>query len=188
MMQNEPWVWLKVGGAGTSGAGAVPLRSAQMMGQQNKQTKQTKTTFVSLCCFLMAHICCCLQQAQQMWQCIFHFCCFLMSHVTVSNNARFTLLIFDVSCFFVYSKPNKGVFVAFNKVVMAWAPNWHLFARVDCSAGWTKRAQVCLTITLWVGDRCWWRTSLGLCFLYEMKIRLKTNLCLTPGWMFVCCA
>ena len=123
---------------------------------------------VSLCCFLMAHICCCcLQQAQQRWQCMFHFCCFLMSHVTVSNNACFTLLLFDVSCFFVYSKPNKGVFVAFNKVVMAWAPNWHLFAQVDCSAGWKEKAQVYLTITLWVGDRCWWQTSLWLLFVWD---------------------
>ena len=33
-MRNEPWVWRpKVGDAGTSGAGAVPLRSTQMMGQ-----------------------------------------------------------------------------------------------------------------------------------------------------------
>ena len=30
-MRNESWVWPKVGKAGTSGAGAVPLRSAQMM-------------------------------------------------------------------------------------------------------------------------------------------------------------
>ena len=29
-------MWPEVGGAGTSGAGAVPLRSAQMMGQQKK--------------------------------------------------------------------------------------------------------------------------------------------------------
>ena len=34
-MRNESWVWLpKVGDAGTSGAGAVPLRSAQLMEQQ----------------------------------------------------------------------------------------------------------------------------------------------------------
>ena len=31
-MRNEPWVWPEVGDAGTSGAGAVPLRSAQLMG------------------------------------------------------------------------------------------------------------------------------------------------------------
>ena len=37
-MRNEPWVWPEVGGAGTSGAGAVPLRSAQMMGQQKKKS------------------------------------------------------------------------------------------------------------------------------------------------------
>ena len=39
-MRNEPWVWPKVGDAGTSGAGAVPLRSAQMMGQQKKKKKK----------------------------------------------------------------------------------------------------------------------------------------------------
>ena len=32
-------MWPEVGDAGTSGAGAVPLRSAQLMGQQ-KQTKK----------------------------------------------------------------------------------------------------------------------------------------------------
>ena len=42
-MRNEPWVWPEVGGAGTSGAGAVPLRSAQMMGQQNKKNKKKKS-------------------------------------------------------------------------------------------------------------------------------------------------
>ena len=40
-MRNEPWVWPEVGGAGMSGAGAVPLRSAQMMGQQKKNKKKT---------------------------------------------------------------------------------------------------------------------------------------------------
>ena len=30
-------MWPKVGDAGTSGAGAVPLRSAQMMGQRKKK-------------------------------------------------------------------------------------------------------------------------------------------------------
>ena len=35
-MRNEPWVWPKVGDAGTSGAGAVPARSAQM--EQQKKT------------------------------------------------------------------------------------------------------------------------------------------------------
>ena len=39
-MRNEPWVWPEVRDAGTSGAGAVPLRSAQLMGQ--KKTKQNK--------------------------------------------------------------------------------------------------------------------------------------------------
>ena len=44
-MRNEHWVWPKVGGAGTSGAGAVPLRSAQMMGQQQQQKEGiTKVT------------------------------------------------------------------------------------------------------------------------------------------------
>ena len=33
-MRNEPWLWPEVRDAGTSGAGAVPLRSAQLMGQQ----------------------------------------------------------------------------------------------------------------------------------------------------------
>ena len=41
-MRNEPWVWPKVGDAGTSGAGAVPLRSAQMMGKQKKRKKERK--------------------------------------------------------------------------------------------------------------------------------------------------
>ena len=52
-MRNEPWVWPKVGDAGTSGAGAVPLRSVQMMGQQknrekNQQTNKKHVTFVKL--------------------------------------------------------------------------------------------------------------------------------------------
>ena len=42
-MRNEPWVWPEVGDAGTSGAGAVPLRLAKMMGQQKKKKK--KKTF-----------------------------------------------------------------------------------------------------------------------------------------------
>ena len=42
-MRNEPWVWPEVGDAGTSGAGAVPLRSAQMMGQQKKKKKKKKS-------------------------------------------------------------------------------------------------------------------------------------------------
>ncbi len=41
-MRNEPWVWPEVGDAGTSGAGAVPLRSAQLMGQQQQQQQQQK--------------------------------------------------------------------------------------------------------------------------------------------------
>ena len=36
---DEPWVWPEVGDAGTSGAGAVPLRSAQLMGQREKNKK-----------------------------------------------------------------------------------------------------------------------------------------------------
>ena len=39
-MRNEPWVWPEVRDAGTSGAGAVPLRSAQLMGQQKKKKKR----------------------------------------------------------------------------------------------------------------------------------------------------
>ena len=40
LMRNEPWVWrLKVGDAGTSGAGAVPLRSADDGTANKKQTK-----------------------------------------------------------------------------------------------------------------------------------------------------
>ncbi len=40
-MRNEPWVWPEVRDAGTSGAGAVPLRSAQLMGQQKKKKKKS---------------------------------------------------------------------------------------------------------------------------------------------------
>ena len=43
-MRNEPWVWPEVRDAGTSGAGAVPRRSAQLMGQQKKKKK--KKTFI----------------------------------------------------------------------------------------------------------------------------------------------
>ena len=39
-MRNEPWVWPEVGDAGTSGAGAVPLRSAQLMEQQKKRKEK----------------------------------------------------------------------------------------------------------------------------------------------------
>ena len=41
-MVNKPWVWPEVRNAGTSGAGAVPLRSAQLMGQQKKKKKKKK--------------------------------------------------------------------------------------------------------------------------------------------------
>ena len=41
-MRNEPWVWPEVRDAGTSGAGAVPLRSAHLMGQQKKKKKKKK--------------------------------------------------------------------------------------------------------------------------------------------------
>ena len=41
-MRNEPWVWPEVRDAGTSGAGAVPLRSAQLMGQKKKKKKKKK--------------------------------------------------------------------------------------------------------------------------------------------------
>ena len=44
-MRNEPRVWPEVGDAGTSGAGAVPLRSAQMMGQQKKKKKKKRVMF-----------------------------------------------------------------------------------------------------------------------------------------------
>ena len=41
-MRNKPWVWLEVGDAGMSGTGAVPLRSAQMMGQLKKEKKKAR--------------------------------------------------------------------------------------------------------------------------------------------------
>ena len=41
-MRNEPWVWPEVRDAGTSGAGAVPLRSAQLMGQKKEKRKKKK--------------------------------------------------------------------------------------------------------------------------------------------------
>ena len=47
-MQNEPWVWPKVGDAGTSGTGAVPLRSAQMMGPQKKREKKEFTVTITV--------------------------------------------------------------------------------------------------------------------------------------------
>ena len=40
-------MWPEVGDAGTSGAGAVPLRSAQLMGQQ-KQNKNKKTQIMGM--------------------------------------------------------------------------------------------------------------------------------------------
>ena len=39
-------MWPEVGDAGTSGAGALPLRSAQMMGQQKKKKKRRRSTRV----------------------------------------------------------------------------------------------------------------------------------------------
>ena len=48
-MWNERWVWPEVRDAGTSGAGAVPLRSAQMMGQQKQQQQQQqKNSYIAL--------------------------------------------------------------------------------------------------------------------------------------------
>jgi len=41
-MWNEPWVWPEVGDAGMRGMGAVPLRSAQMMGQQKTKQKTAR--------------------------------------------------------------------------------------------------------------------------------------------------
>ena len=42
-MQNEPWVWLEVGDAGTSGAGAVPLMVGTVDGTaKNKKQKKQK--------------------------------------------------------------------------------------------------------------------------------------------------
>ena len=41
-MRNEPWVWPEVGDAGTSGAGAMPLRSAQLMGQKKEEEKKRR--------------------------------------------------------------------------------------------------------------------------------------------------
>ena len=53
-MRSEPWVWPKVGDAGTSAAGAVPLRSAQKMGQQKKKKEWRPTTpqEMKLCIFI----------------------------------------------------------------------------------------------------------------------------------------
>ena len=47
-MRNEPWVWPEVRDAGTSGAGAVPLRSAQLMGQKKEKKKNPHYWY---CCF-----------------------------------------------------------------------------------------------------------------------------------------
>ena len=52
-MWNEPWVWPEVGDARMSGAGTVPLRLAQMMGQQKKKKKKKKkATKLLRFCFL----------------------------------------------------------------------------------------------------------------------------------------
>ena len=45
-MRNEPWVWPEVRDAGTSGAGAVPLRSAQLMGQPKKKKSSIKKRII----------------------------------------------------------------------------------------------------------------------------------------------
>ena len=58
-MRNEPWVWPEVRDAGTSGAGAVPLRSAQMMGQQKKKKKNGEKRDVA-CWFALAWAVWCL--------------------------------------------------------------------------------------------------------------------------------
>ena len=39
-MRNESWVWPEVGTPGRAARGAVPLRSAQMMGLQQQQHQQ----------------------------------------------------------------------------------------------------------------------------------------------------
>ena len=66
-MRNEPWVWRpEVGGAGTSGAGAVPPRSAQMMEQQQQQKEEITKVTISffhrgscpfLFCFCFLFVC-----------------------------------------------------------------------------------------------------------------------------------
>ena len=45
-MRNETRVWPEVGDAGTSGAGAVPLRSGQIMEQQKKKKKDANTNIM----------------------------------------------------------------------------------------------------------------------------------------------
>ena len=50
-MWNESWMWLEVGMLGQ--AGAVPQRSAQVMGQQ-KQTKKEKEKGMTEHCILLA--------------------------------------------------------------------------------------------------------------------------------------
>ena len=42
-------MWPEVGDAGTSGAGAVPLRSAQLMGQPKKEEEKEKKLLLMLC-------------------------------------------------------------------------------------------------------------------------------------------
>ena len=46
-IRDRPWVWPEVRDAGTSGAGAVPLRSAQLM-EQKKNEKKRPFTIVRL--------------------------------------------------------------------------------------------------------------------------------------------
>ena len=53
-MRNEPWVWPEVRDAGTSGAGAVPLRSAQLMGQKKEEEK--KKNFMHKYSFIVSEL------------------------------------------------------------------------------------------------------------------------------------
>ena len=46
-MWNMLWVWPEVGDAGTSDAGAAPLRLAQMMGQQKKKKVSLLITYIT---------------------------------------------------------------------------------------------------------------------------------------------
>ena len=41
-MRNEPWLWPKVGGAGTSGAGAVQVGTNDGTANNNNNNKTTK--------------------------------------------------------------------------------------------------------------------------------------------------
>ena len=54
-MRNEPWLWPEVRNAGTSGAGAVPLRSAHLMGQQKKKKKKEKDIGVMFAPFKLTY-------------------------------------------------------------------------------------------------------------------------------------